>query len=344
MNGSLFRRLLLLAIGLIALTLIVVDYQLRDYAAKREASVVTERLTAQVRILVDEIPARIADQKNWVEKAAVKSQARLALIGSDQLGHFGLLDVKVLLRLEHFAQSDHFTLSVRDFDANRRLARYAFNQDRLALQAEAQVLVQRDDAAVLDAGFWFEFERRDHRARIDLDDVAEDVERLEFGFDARSGVLELLAVEAGALGRLIQQIRRRQRVSAPARLRLRSIGRGGHRRHASLGFHLTNIIWRPKATPALERELGAEGFVRLDDAARRRIADVIETSDAVTVPWVLFIHADYRFNRAEYVFADPRTLDKQTDTRLNDTASMLLGIQLLARPRDPGYFFASTGN
>jgi hypothetical protein len=113
----------------------------------------------------------------------------------------------------------------------------------------------------------------------------------------------------------------------------------GLRRHASLGFHLTNIIWRPKATPSLERELGAEGFLRLDDAARRRIADVIETSDAVTVPWVLFIHADYRFNRAEYVFADPRTLDALTDTRLNDTASMLVGIQLFARPRDPGYFF-----
>jgi hypothetical protein len=118
-----------------------------------------------------------------------------------------------------------------------------------------------------------------------------------------------------------------------------SVDPRGLRRHGSLGFHLTNIIWRPKATPALERALGAEGFVRLDDAARRRIADLIETSDAVTVPWVLFIHADYRFNRAEYVFADPRTLDKLTDTRLNDTASMLVGIQLFARPRDPGYFF-----
>jgi hypothetical protein len=118
-----------------------------------------------------------------------------------------------------------------------------------------------------------------------------------------------------------------------------SVDPRGLRRHASLGFHLTNIIWRPKATPALERELGPEGFVRLDDAARRKIADVIETSDAVTVPWVLFIHADYRFNRAEYVFADPRTLDKLTDTRLNDTASMLLAIQSFVRPRDPGYFF-----
>ncbi len=115
-----------------------------------------------------------------------------------------------------------------------------------------------------------------------------------------------------------------------------SVDPRGLRRHASLGFHLTNIIWRPRATPALERELGPEGFLRLDDAARRRIADVIETSDAVTVPWVLFIHADYRFNRAEYVFADPRTLEKLTDTRLNDTASMLVGIQLFVRPPRSG--------
>jgi hypothetical protein len=113
----------------------------------------------------------------------------------------------------------------------------------------------------------------------------------------------------------------------------------GLRRHASLGFHLTNIIWRPKAKPALERELGAEGFVHLDSDARRRVADVIETTDAVDVPWVLFINADYRFNRAEYLFADPKTLDTLTDTRLNDTASMLFGAQLFVRPHAPGYFF-----
>jgi hypothetical protein len=113
----------------------------------------------------------------------------------------------------------------------------------------------------------------------------------------------------------------------------------GLRRHASLGFHLTNIIWRPKAKPALERELGAEGFLRLDRDARRKIADVIQTTDAVDVPWVLFINADYRFNHAEYEFADPRTLDRLTDNRLNDTASILFGAQLFVRPRDPGYFF-----
>jgi hypothetical protein len=119
-----------------------------------------------------------------------------------------------------------------------------------------------------------------------------------------------------------------------------SVDPRGLRRHASLGIYLTNIIWRPKARPSLERELGAEGFVRLDEAGRRRVAEMIETTDAVSVPWVVYVYADYRYNRAEYVFADSRTLDKVFDTRLNDTASMLLGVQLFSRPRDPGYLFA----
>jgi len=118
-----------------------------------------------------------------------------------------------------------------------------------------------------------------------------------------------------------------------------SVDPRGLRRHASLGFHLTNVIWRPKAKPALEQALGAEGFVRLDDAARKRAAALIETGDGVAAPWVVFVYADYRYNRAEYEFADARTLARLTDTRLNDTATMAMGIQLFARPRDPGYFF-----
>ena len=86
-----------------------------------------------------------------------------------------------------------------------------------------------------------------------------------------------------------------------------SVDPRGMRRHASLGFHLTNIIWHPKV--------------------------------ATAVPWALFINADYRFNRAEYEFADPATLQRKTDTRLNDTASMLLGVQLFSRATQPGYFF-----
>jgi len=89
-----------------------------------------------------------------------------------------------------------------------------------------------------------------------------------------------------------------------------SVDPRGLRRHASLGFHLTNIIWHPKTQ-------GGD----------------------VVAPWALFIHADYRFNRAEYEFADGQTLQRRTDTRLNDTASMLFGAQLFSTPRRPGYFF-----
>ncbi len=88
-----------------------------------------------------------------------------------------------------------------------------------------------------------------------------------------------------------------------------SVDPRGLRRHASLGFHLTNVIWHPRSKDGV-----------------------------VVAPWALFIHADYRYNRAEYEFADPRTLQRQTDTRLNDTASMLFGAQLFSSARHPGYF------
>ena len=87
-----------------------------------------------------------------------------------------------------------------------------------------------------------------------------------------------------------------------------SVDPRGMRRHASLGFHLTNIIWHPK--------------------------------NQTESPWALFIHADYRFNRAEYEFVDTRTLERRTDTRLNDTASMLVGAQLFSSADRPGYFVA----
>ncbi len=87
-----------------------------------------------------------------------------------------------------------------------------------------------------------------------------------------------------------------------------SVDPRGLRRHASLGFHLTNLIWHPTNT--------------------------------TDVPWALFIHADYRFNRAEYDFVDAQTGQPRTDTRLNDTASMLFGAQLFSTKEHPGYFVA----
>ena len=45
-----------------------------------------------------------------------------------------------------------------------------FDQDRFGLQAEAEILGQRRNAAVLDARFRLEFEGRDHGAGVDLND------------------------------------------------------------------------------------------------------------------------------------------------------------------------------
>jgi hypothetical protein len=81
--------------------------------------------------------------------------------------------------------------------------------------------------------------------------------------------------------------------------------------HPILGFDLTNVIWRPYRSGS---------------------------DPAVIVPWVLFFHASYEFNRSEYVRLDPVTGAAHSEQRLNDAASILLGVQVLAKARDPGYF------
>jgi hypothetical protein len=84
----------------------------------------------------------------------------------------------------------------------------------------------------------------------------------------------------------------------------------GLRDHPSLGFDLTNVIWRPRTT----------------------------NSGSVSAPWALFLHASYQFNRGQYEYVDPATRAPRSETRLNDTASALGGVQFLARDDDPGYF------
>ncbi len=114
----------------------------------------------------------------------------------------------------------------------------------------------------------------------------------------------------------------------------------GLRTHPSLGFDLTNVIWRPKAKPALERLLQAGGHAQLTPARREEVERAIRTTDSVAVPWVLVFHLGYQFNREEYHYADPATLAPRSETRLNDTATALGGVQFLVRDHDPGYFVA----
>ncbi len=113
---------------------------------------------------------------------------------------------------------------------------------------------------------------------------------------------------------------------------------GGLRPHPSLGFDLTNVIWRPRARRALEDLLRPEGFARVSPGTRTAAAHAIEAGDAVDVPWVVFFHASYQFNRGGYEYVDATTGAARSETRLNDTATVLGGLQFLVKGADPGYF------
>jgi hypothetical protein len=112
----------------------------------------------------------------------------------------------------------------------------------------------------------------------------------------------------------------------------------GLRSHASLGFDLTNIVWRPKARPTLEHLLGPQGFVRLNPESRAAVARAITTTDAVDAPWALVFNASYRFSRDDYSYVDPVTLASRSATHLNDIAAAVFGTEFHVRPGDPGYF------
>ena len=110
---------------------------------------------------------------------AIKQMRHSGQIGGDDAavdvfahGHRHLrLRSHELLRLDVLAQPDDFALAVRHLNADRALARHALDQNALGLQREAEIVAEIGDAAVLDAGFRLELERRDDRAGIDLRDL-----------------------------------------------------------------------------------------------------------------------------------------------------------------------------
>src|ERR1700688_825179 len=73
-----------------------------------------------------------------------------------------------LRRFDNFAQGDGLARQVRYFDADGGFAWDALNQNRFGFQREAQIFGQANDAAVFDARFGFEFERRNHWTGVDL--------------------------------------------------------------------------------------------------------------------------------------------------------------------------------
>src|SRR5580658_831859 len=117
-------------------------------------------------------------------------------------------------RLDVFAQPDDFAFAVRHLDADRALARHAFDQDTFGAQGEAEIVGESDDAAVLDAGFRLELEGGDHRAGVDLRDLAEDLEFRVFRGQNLSDEFEFLFVDGLLLVGTVQQARRRKLVTA----------------------------------------------------------------------------------------------------------------------------------
>ena len=110
------------------------------------------------------------------------------------------------------------------------------------------------------------------------------------------------------------------------------------RGHTFLGIDLTNMIWRPKAKPALAQQLGSDGLLRLSRESRDQVARTIATTDAVDAPWAVFMNFSYKFSRDEYTYTDASTSGRGAETHLNDTAAALVGAALFMRPDDPGYF------
>ena len=105
---------------------------------------------------------------------------------------------------------------IRHFHADRGLAGDALDQDGFRAQRQTEVVGEAGDAAVLDARFGLVFIRRDHRAGIDLSDLALDVELLQFEFNGAGACLHLGFLEFFGALRAVQQIRARQAVGRRA--------------------------------------------------------------------------------------------------------------------------------
>ena len=65
---------------------------------------------------------------------------------------------------------------IGNLNAHRRFSRHALDQYAFGPQGQTQVVSQTCNAAVLDPGFRFELEGRNHGSGIDLRNLAPDVE------------------------------------------------------------------------------------------------------------------------------------------------------------------------
>jgi two-component system phosphate regulon sensor histidine kinase PhoR len=80
-HSPLFRKLLISAFVLIAATLVGLDFFLTRYIADRETQSVQHRLTAEARILREEVPdVASARLEVWAKEVSRRAQARFTMI------------------------------------------------------------------------------------------------------------------------------------------------------------------------------------------------------------------------------------------------------------------------
>lgn len=83
-RSPLFRKLLVSAFALIAITILILDFYVTRHVASREALAVEQQLAAVARVLAGELPG--ADHglaEAWTREAEQRSQARVTLIAPD---------------------------------------------------------------------------------------------------------------------------------------------------------------------------------------------------------------------------------------------------------------------
>jgi two-component system phosphate regulon sensor histidine kinase PhoR len=81
-TSPIFRKLLVSAFALIAITILVLDLFVTRFMAQRQRAAVEERLAAQARVLAGEVaPVEPARLEAWALEAQTRAQARVTLIG-----------------------------------------------------------------------------------------------------------------------------------------------------------------------------------------------------------------------------------------------------------------------
>ena len=115
--------------------------------------------------------------------------------------------LRVLGRLQQFAQHDRGALVVRHFDADSGFAGNAIDAHRFGFEREAEIVAEPGDFRVLDSGFGLELERGHDRAGMDLLHRADNFKFGGLLLEQRRARPQFLFVDFAARDRRMQQRR-----------------------------------------------------------------------------------------------------------------------------------------